>query len=76
MISYVTTVITLAIGLVTPPYGLCLLIASNIGGLSIERSFRSVIPFISVVLVVLLLVAFFRILYSLYQKSITLIYCS
>ena len=55
----IITVITLAIGLVTPPYGLCLLIASNIGGLSIERSFRAVIPFISVVLIVLLLVAFF-----------------
>ncbi|MFT9495077.1 TRAP transporter large permease [Anaerosolibacter sp.] len=53
------TVITLAIGLVTPPYGLCLLIASTIGKLSIERSFSAVIPYIAVVLVVLMLVAFF-----------------
>ncbi len=49
------TVITLAVGLVTPPYGLCLLIASNIGEMPIEHSFKAVAPFIAVVLVVLLL---------------------
>lgn len=54
----IVTIMTLAIGLVTPPYGLCLLIASRIGGLSIERSFHAVILFISVVLIVLFMVAF------------------
>ncbi|MDR1535689.1 MAG: TRAP transporter large permease [Planctomycetota bacterium] len=51
------TVITLAIGLVTPPYGLCLLIASSIADLSIERSLWGVLPYIASLLVILLLVA-------------------
>ncbi len=51
------TVITLAIGLVTPPYGLCLLIASSIGNLSIERALWAVLPYILALLVILVLVA-------------------
>ncbi|WP_332696735.1 TRAP transporter large permease [Halalkalibacter lacteus] len=53
------TIMTLAVGLVTPPYGLCLLLAAKIGELSIEKSFRAVIPFIAVILAVLIFVAFF-----------------
>lgn len=52
-------VITLAIGLVTPPYGLCLLLAAKIGNLSVERSLIAVIPYILIIMVVLLFVAFF-----------------
>lgn len=52
-------IITLAVGLVTPPYGLCLLLAAKIGDISIERSFKMVIPFIAIILVVLLFIAFF-----------------
>lgn len=52
-------VMTLAIGLVTPPYGLCLLLAAKIGDLSIERSLKAVIPYILIILVVLVFVAFF-----------------
>jgi tripartite ATP-independent transporter DctM subunit len=52
-------VITLAIGLITPPYGLCLLLAAKIGDLSIERSLVAVIPYILIILVVLVFVAFF-----------------
>ncbi|MDF0726341.1 TRAP transporter large permease [Cytobacillus sp. S13-E01] len=52
-------VITLAIGLVTPPYGLCLLLAAKIGDLSIERSMKAVMPYILIVLIVLMFVAFF-----------------
>lgn len=52
-------VITLAIGLVTPPYGLCLLLAAKIGEISIESSFKAVLPYIAIVLVVLLFIAFF-----------------
>ncbi|MDR1874934.1 MAG: TRAP transporter large permease [Synergistaceae bacterium] len=55
----IVTVITLAIGLVTPPYGLCLLIASSIADLSIERSLRGVLPYISALLVILAIVALF-----------------
>lgn len=52
-------IVTLAIGLVTPPYGLCLLIAARIGDMSIERSFGAVLMFIAVVLGVLIFMAFF-----------------
>ncbi|WML58847.1 TRAP transporter large permease [Neobacillus sp. PS2-9] len=52
-------VITLAIGLVTPPYGLCLLLAGKIGELSIEKSLSAVMPYIAIILVVLIFVAFF-----------------
>ena len=55
----IVVVITLAIGLVTPPYGLCLLIAGSIADLSIERSFRGVLPYIAADLIILLLVAMF-----------------
>src|SRR5699024_12688168 len=52
-------VITLAVGLITPPYGLCLLLAAKIGDMSVERSFVAVIPYIVIVLVVLFFIAFF-----------------
>lgn len=52
-------VITLAIGLVTPPYGLCLLLAAKIGDMSIERGLVAVLPYILIILVVLLFIAFF-----------------
>lgn len=55
----IITIMTLAVGLITPPYGLCLLLAAKIGNLSIEKSFKSVLPFIGVILLVLLFVAFF-----------------
>ena len=51
-------VITLAIGLITPPYGLCLLLSAKIGNLSIERSVVAVLPYLAIVLIVLLLVAY------------------
>ncbi len=54
----IITIMTLAVGLVTPPYGLCLLLAAKIGKLPIERSFKAVIPYITIVVVVLLVVAF------------------
>ena len=52
-------VITMAIGQITPPYGLCLLLAGKIGNLSVGRSFKAALPYLGVVLVVLLLVSFF-----------------
>ena len=53
------TIISLAVGLVTPPYGLCLLLAAKIGDISIERSFMAVLPYIFIVLFVLLLIVLF-----------------
>lgn len=51
-------VITLAVGQVTPPYGLCLLIAGRISGMSVQKSFKAVIPYIMVSVVVVVLIAF------------------
>ncbi|MBZ4655313.1 MAG: C4-dicarboxylate transport system permease large protein [Peptococcaceae bacterium] len=52
------TVICLAIGLITPPYGLCLLLAGSIAKLPVGRSFIAVIPYLLAILAVLLLVTF------------------
>ena len=52
-------VITLALGLTTPPYGLCLLIASSIADLSVERSFKGVLPYFLVALGVLMILVLF-----------------
>ncbi len=38
-------IVTLALGLVTPPYGLCLLIASSIAKISIEDAFKGTLPY-------------------------------
>lgn len=54
----VVIIITLSVGLVTPPYGLCLLISSVIGGLSLDQSFKAVMPYITVIVMVLLAVIF------------------
>ena len=52
-------VVTLALGLVTPPYGLCLLIASSISGIKIEDEFKGTLPyFLSSIAVLALLVLF------------------
>ncbi len=52
-------VITLAVGLITPPYGICLLIAGSIAKMPVEKSFAAVMPYLTVILIVLLIVAFF-----------------
>ncbi len=43
---------TLALGLITPPYGLCLFVAAKIGGISVEKSFMATLPWIGLFLVV------------------------
>jgi tripartite ATP-independent transporter DctM subunit len=54
----VVMVLTLVIGLVTPPVGVCLFVASQIGKVSIGTATRELVPFIGVSLIVLLIVAF------------------
>ncbi len=51
-------IICLAIGLVTPPYGLCLLLASSIAKLPINKGIIAVTPYLLGILAILLLVAF------------------
>jgi tripartite ATP-independent transporter DctM subunit len=54
----VMMVLNLVIGLVTPPVGVCLFVASQIGKVSIGKTAKELIPFIGVSLAVLMLVAF------------------
>ncbi|SDC71587.1 TRAP transporter, DctM subunit [Melghirimyces thermohalophilus] len=54
----IVIMLCLAVGLITPPYGLCLLLASSIAKLSVGRSFRALIPYLLVILFIILLVAY------------------
>lgn len=52
-------VVSLAFGLVTPPYGLCLLIASSLGGIRLVEAMRDVIVILVPMLCVLLFIILF-----------------
>ena len=51
-------VVGLAIGLVTPPVGMCLNVGAKISGMSIVKIFKAALPFLICNLLVLLLVTF------------------
>jgi len=51
-------IVGLAIGLVTPPVGMCLNVGAKISGMSIVKIFKSAVPFLICNLIVLLLVTF------------------
>ena len=55
----VVITMNLAIGLVTPPYGLCLLLATKIAGISIEKSFRGTLPYLAVMIGILFVATYF-----------------
>jgi tripartite ATP-independent transporter DctM subunit len=55
----IVVVLTLAIGLITPPYGLCLLIASDLGKISVGAALRALVPFFLISLGVLALAVLF-----------------
>ncbi len=63
-------IVTLALGLVTPPYGLCLLIASSISGITIEESFKGTLPYFLSSLVVLALLVLFSDLWLLIPQTL------
>lgn len=52
-------IVSLAFGLVTPPYGLCLLISAAIGGLNVVQVIRDVAIILLPMLAILLLIAAF-----------------
>ncbi|PIC67835.1 C4-dicarboxylate ABC transporter permease [Sporosarcina sp. P21c] len=54
----VMMVLNLVIGLTTPPVGVCLFVASQIGKVSIGKTTKELLPFLGVSLVILLLVSF------------------
>jgi tripartite ATP-independent transporter DctM subunit len=55
----IVTTLCLAIGLVTPPYGMCLLLASSIADMPIARAAVAILPYIAAVLMITVLIAFF-----------------
>ena len=48
----------LCIGLVTPPVGLCLLLSNQIGGTSLTKSLKALMPMLLISIVVLLLITY------------------
>jgi TRAP-type C4-dicarboxylate transport system permease large subunit len=54
----VMMVLGMVIGLCTPPVGVCLFVASQIGKVSIGHATRELVPFLAVMIGILLLVAF------------------
>lgn len=48
----------LAIGFITPPYGQNLFVASAVGGISIGKIFRSAVPFLFSMIIILILLTF------------------
>ena len=55
----IVVVLTLAIGLITPPYGLCLLIAADLAGISVGKATKALLPFFLLSFAIVLLAAFF-----------------
>lgn len=49
----IVVVLTLAVGLITPPYGLCLLIASDLGRITAVTAMRALVPFYLISLAVI-----------------------
>lgn len=52
-------IVSLAFGLVTPPYGLCLLISASIGGMNVAQVMRDVVIILIPMLLILLLIILF-----------------
>ena len=52
------TVSALAIGLITPPVAVCTIVASQIAGVTIMQVTKSAIPYLTAILVVLMMIVF------------------
>lgn len=59
-------VINLAVGLLTPPVGISLLVTTKIAGISMEKSVRDLIPWLGTALGLLMLVSYAPLLLGLY----------
>ncbi|QNB46028.1 TRAP transporter large permease subunit [Thermanaerosceptrum fracticalcis] len=66
-------VLNIIIGLATPPFGVCLFVASGIGKIPIERAMKAIIPFVLVEICVLFLVTYFPALILTFPKLMGLI---
>lgn len=54
----VLVVLNLAIGMLTPPMGICLIVSCSIARISMERVSRAVLPFVLVMIIDLMIVSF------------------
>ncbi|MDN5654551.1 MAG: TRAP transporter large permease [Kocuria sp.] len=59
-------VINLAVGLITPPVGISLLITTKIAGISMEQSFRDLLPWLATALGLLAVVSYVPLLLGMY----------
>jgi TRAP-type C4-dicarboxylate transport system permease large subunit len=55
-------ILTLTIGLITPPVGVCLFVACRIGDIPVWRLVRAVAPFLLAEVVVVILLVYFPVL--------------
>ncbi len=55
----IVIVVTMGLGLVTPPYGLCLLLACQIGRIKLQKVMPTMLVFIAVNIVIVLLILLF-----------------
>jgi tripartite ATP-independent transporter DctM subunit len=51
-------VVNLSIGMLTPPLGICLIVACGIAGARLEEAIRNIVPFLLILMVDLLLITF------------------
>jgi len=56
----VLVVMSLALGLITPPYGICLLLASKIGNIEVKQAMPVILIFVSMFLAMLVLLILFE----------------
>lgn len=52
----IVSILSLALGLITPPYGLCLLLAAKIGNIHVLRAVPATLPFAAVIVATITLV--------------------
>jgi len=55
----IVVVLNLMIGLVTPPAGICLFVVSKYKGVSLERLYKEILPFLIPLIIVLFIVTYF-----------------
>ena len=59
----IVTIVSLALGLITPPVGLCVYISSGIAGAKVESVFKRILPFLGVQFFILILLTLFPQIY-------------
>jgi len=55
----IVVIVSLSLGLITPPYGLCILIATGIGEVTIMQALKEILPLILLFILIIVLICFF-----------------